>query len=53
MVSGKKEMAEDARDALQALVPITKEMEIPFEFHRYIIGQKGGRLLLASADSLS
>jgi len=41
MVSGKKEMAEDARDALQALVPITKEMEIPFE------------LLLASADSLS
>ena len=26
---------------MQDLVPITKEVEVPFEFHRYIIGQKG------------
>lgn len=41
MISGKQEDAEGARDALQALVPITREMDIPFEFHRFIIGQKG------------
>ena len=41
MISGKKENAEGASEALQALVPITKEMEIDFEFHRFIIGQKG------------
>lgn len=26
---------------LQDLVPITKEVNVPFDFHRYIIGQKG------------
>ena len=26
---------------LQDLVPITKDVDIPFEFHRDIIGQKG------------
>lgn len=41
VINGKKELAEEASAALKALVPITKEMEIPFEFHRYIIGQKG------------
>lgn len=25
----------------QALVPVTTEVEVPFELHRYIIGQKG------------
>ena len=25
----------------QALVPITKEIQIPFDFHRFIIGAKG------------
>jgi len=41
LISGKKENAEDARDAIMALVPVSKEIEIPFENHRYIIGQKG------------
>jgi len=41
MISGKKELAEEARDALLALVPISEEFNIPFENHRYIIGQKG------------
>lgn len=27
--------------SLQALVPVTIEVEVPFELHRYIIGQKG------------
>ena len=26
---------------LKALVPVTIEVEVPFELHRYIIGQKG------------
>lgn len=26
---------------LQALVPVTIEVEVPFDLHRYIIGQKG------------
>jgi len=25
----------------QALVPVTTEVQVPFELHRYIIGQKG------------
>jgi len=41
-ISGKKENAEGAKAALIALVPITKEMEVAFEFHRNIIG-KGGQ----------
>lgn len=27
--------------SLQALVPVTVEVEVPFDLHRYIIGQKG------------
>jgi polyribonucleotide nucleotidyltransferase len=26
---------------LQALVPITEEVSVPYDFHRFIIGQKG------------
>lgn len=40
-MTGKKELAEEASAALKALIPITREMDIPYEFHRYIIGQKG------------
>ena len=38
---GKKSNCEGASAALKELVPITAEVSIPFEFHRYIIGQKG------------
>lgn len=48
-ISGKKENAEGAKAALIALVPITKEMEVAFEFHRNIIG-KGGKKLLSSPN---
>ncbi|XP_072896689.1 high density lipoprotein binding protein a isoform X1 [Hemitrygon akajei] len=41
LISGRKERCEAARDALLALVPVTIEVEVPFDLHRYIIGQKG------------
>ncbi|XP_034036586.1 high density lipoprotein binding protein a [Thalassophryne amazonica] len=41
IISGRKERCEAAVEALRALVPVTVEVEVPFELHRYIIGQKG------------
>ncbi|XP_071109075.1 vigilin-like [Haliotis cracherodii] len=41
IITGKPENCQQAKDALLALVPITEEMPIPFDFHRFIIGQKG------------
>jgi len=40
-ITGKKSNCEGAAAALKELVPITAEVCIPFEFHRYVIGQKG------------
>jgi len=40
-ISGKKDKCDAAAEALQALVPVNLEVEVPFEFHRFIIGQKG------------
>ncbi|XP_056133981.1 high density lipoprotein binding protein a [Lampris incognitus] len=41
VLSGRKERCEAAVEALKALVPLTIDVEVPFELHRYIIGQKG------------
>ncbi|RXN04636.1 vigilin isoform X2 [Labeo rohita] len=41
VLSGRKERCEAAAEALKALVPVTIAVEVPFELHRYIIGQKG------------
>ncbi|TRY72786.1 hypothetical protein DNTS_029738 [Danionella cerebrum] len=41
VLSGRKERCEAAVEALKALVPVTIAVEVPFELHRYIIGQKG------------
>jgi len=41
LITGKKENCDAARDALLALVPITKEVNIPMDYHRFIIGQRG------------
>ncbi|XP_049911818.1 high density lipoprotein binding protein a [Epinephelus moara] len=41
VLSGRKERCDAAVEALKALVPVTVEVEVPFELHRYIIGQKG------------
>lgn len=40
-ISGKKENCERAKEALMGLVPITLDVHVPFDFHRFIIGQKG------------
>ena len=40
-ITGKTENCAAASKALLELVPITAEVSVPFEFHRYIIGQKG------------
>lgn len=40
-VHGKKANCEAACEALKALVPITSECQVSYEFHRFIIGQKG------------
>jgi len=40
-ITGKKDNCEQASQALLELVPITAEVSVPFEFHRFIIGQKG------------
>ncbi|KAM7012771.1 high density lipoprotein binding protein a isoform 2-T2 [Tautogolabrus adspersus] len=41
VISGRKERCDAAVESLKALVPVTIEVEVPFELHRYIIGQKG------------
>uniref|UniRef100_A0A6I8P600 Vigilin n=1 Tax=Ornithorhynchus anatinus TaxID=9258 RepID=A0A6I8P600_ORNAN len=41
IISGRKEKCEAAKEALEALVPVTIEVEVSFDLHRYIIGQKG------------
>ncbi|KAM9832499.1 high density lipoprotein binding protein a [Neosynchiropus ocellatus] len=41
VISGRKERCDAAVEALKALVPVTVEVEVPFDLHRYIIGQKG------------
>merc|ERR1711892_1119941 len=40
-ITGKMENCEGASNALLELVPITAEVAVPYEFHRYIIGQMG------------
>jgi len=40
-ISGRKENCDAAAKALKALVPINIEVEVPFEFHRFIIGKQG------------
>uniref|UniRef100_A0A4W6D2I2 Vigilin n=1 Tax=Lates calcarifer TaxID=8187 RepID=A0A4W6D2I2_LATCA len=40
-ISGREEKCELAKAALLALVPITEDVEVSYELHRYIIGQKG------------
>ncbi|KAM4041294.1 vigilin [Anomaloglossus baeobatrachus] len=41
IISGRKERCDSASEALKALVPVSIEVEVPYDLHRYIIGQKG------------
>jgi len=40
-ITGQSKNCAEASKALLELVPITAEVSVPFEFHRFIIGQKG------------
>jgi len=40
-ITGKQANCDNAAAALRDLVPITAEYSVPFEFHKFIIGQKG------------
>jgi hypothetical protein len=40
-ITGKKENCEAAQNALLSLIPISADVDVPFELHRFIIGQKG------------
>merc|ERR1719495_2386961 len=40
-ITGKRANCEAASQALLELVPITAEVSVPYEFHRFIIGTKG------------
>ncbi|XP_054712100.1 vigilin-like [Uloborus diversus] len=41
IIKGLPENCELAKQALLDLVPVTEEMEVPYDLHRFIIGQKG------------
>lgn len=41
IISGRAEKCEIAKVALLALVPITEDVPVSYDLHRYIIGQKG------------
>jgi len=43
-ILGKKDNAENAKTALMELIPVSKEMTVPFNNHRFIIGQKGAAI---------
>lgn len=51
-ITGKREKCEEAKQALMDLVPITESIDVPFDLHRSIIGQKGAgvRLLMNNFD---
>lgn len=40
-ITGKKENCESAKQALLNLVPVTEEIQVAFDLHRSIIGQRG------------
>ena len=40
-ISGLQEKCDQAKEALLALVPVTEDINVPFDLHRSIIGQKG------------
>ncbi len=52
IISGRREKCEAAKEALQALVPVTIEVEVPFDLHRYIIGQKELEALIKNLDNV-
>ena len=39
--TGRQDKCEAAKAALIALVPVAVEVSVPYDLHRFIIGQKG------------
>ncbi|XP_015787332.1 vigilin [Tetranychus urticae] len=44
ILKGRKENCESAKLALLESIPVTKEVEVPFSLHKFIIGQKGANI---------
>jgi len=44
LIKGKQEDAEQAKRELLEFVPVSETIQIPFEYHRYIIGKNGGEV---------
>ncbi|XP_054160891.1 vigilin-like [Oppia nitens] len=44
LVTGRPENCESAKAALMALIPISIEVQVPFDMHRFIIGAKGAEV---------
>lgn len=43
-ITGRKDKCEAAKQALFNLIPITEKIDVPFDLHRSIIGQKGSNV---------
>jgi len=41
VITGKPENCENAKQALLDLVPVQEEVEVPYDYHKFIIGQRG------------
>jgi rRNA processing protein Krr1/Pno1 len=41
IITGKPDDCEAAKQALIALTPVTEELKVPVDYHRFIVGQKG------------
>lgn len=41
VISGRPDDCEAAKNALLALIPVQVEVQVPYDYHRFIIGQKG------------
>ena len=41
LISGRPEDCEAAKQALLSLIPVEVEVQVPYDYHRFIIGQKG------------
>jgi len=44
LISGHKDKCQEAKEALEMFIPITAEVEVPYKYHRFIIGQKGAEV---------
>jgi predicted RNA-binding protein YlqC (UPF0109 family) len=41
LISGRKEKCDRAEELLKEMIPVTETVNVPFDFHRFLIGQRG------------